>query len=262
MQGYRDLASDLRRRIDAGEYAPGDVLPKLTELMETYGLARQTVRAAIALLVAEGLVTTVRRRGTVVRARSRIRVPLSRYSRVLAPGGKRGPWETACAEQGLAGRMAVMRVERRLATADIADRLHVAEDSELVYRRRHALINDEIVQVQDVWYPASIAQAAGIGEAKVTGGVYGALTRAGYAPSSVDEHVTARLPDADEAAELHIGSGVPVLSVERITSDKEGTALELLRVLAVSDRCELVYDNLPLIAVATEEDTPPRPLNS
>ncbi|MGW0431867.1 GntR family transcriptional regulator [Micromonospora sp. NPDC003197] len=64
---YRQLADLLREQIDSGELTPGSPLPSETTLAQTHGLARPAVRQAIALLRAEGLVTTSRGYGTRVR---------------------------------------------------------------------------------------------------------------------------------------------------------------------------------------------------
>lgn len=51
---YRALADDLRRRIRDGEYV--EELPSARELSALYGLGKDPVRAALALLRIEGLV--------------------------------------------------------------------------------------------------------------------------------------------------------------------------------------------------------------
>ncbi|MFC7645750.1 winged helix-turn-helix domain-containing protein [Streptosporangium lutulentum] len=48
------LADALRRRVLSGEIAPGTALPE-QELSTLYGVARPTVREALAVLVHEGL---------------------------------------------------------------------------------------------------------------------------------------------------------------------------------------------------------------
>lgn len=63
---YLQLASVLRHQITRGEMAAGDRLPTVAQLAEQYGLARITVRQAYAVLVAEGLITSQRGRGTFV----------------------------------------------------------------------------------------------------------------------------------------------------------------------------------------------------
>lgn len=54
--GYRALADALRDEITAGRYAPGARFPSERDLQQRFGLARDTVRAAVAILRDEGLV--------------------------------------------------------------------------------------------------------------------------------------------------------------------------------------------------------------
>jgi DNA-binding GntR family transcriptional regulator len=64
---YRQIAAWLRTRIEAGEFRPGeDPLPSEKDLMQLFGVARDTVRRAVQLLRDEGLVVTVPQRGTYV----------------------------------------------------------------------------------------------------------------------------------------------------------------------------------------------------
>ncbi|MQT01398.1 GntR family transcriptional regulator [Streptomyces jumonjinensis] len=247
VRGYRDLADDLRRRIEEGEFRAGTTLPPIIALMDEYGMARQTVRSALAELANQGFVVVRKKLGTLVRDRSVVRIPLSRYGSVMRPGRDRGPWEAACAAQGLNGRMAVADVERLRADDGLAALLGLLPGADLVYRRRNALIGEEIIQVQHAWYPKAIAEQAGIsGRNKVVGGVFGALIAAGLPPVSADERVTSGMPTAHEVSQLQIGTAVPVLRVQRITRTTGGEVLELLRVVAPADKIELIYDALPL----------------
>ena len=61
---YLDIASELRRRILGGEWEPSATLPRMTDLAREYGVNRDTLARAIAILEAEGLVWAVPRRGT------------------------------------------------------------------------------------------------------------------------------------------------------------------------------------------------------
>ncbi|MCM2578020.1 winged helix-turn-helix domain-containing protein [Streptomyces meridianus] len=63
---YRQLAEILRARIARGDWRPGRRMASESDLVQEYGLARSTVRRAIALLAAEGVVFTVPQRGTFV----------------------------------------------------------------------------------------------------------------------------------------------------------------------------------------------------
>ncbi|MFF5210335.1 GntR family transcriptional regulator [Streptosporangium sp. NPDC000396] len=59
------LADALRRRVLSGEMAPGTALPE-QELSAQYGVARPTVREALAVLVHEGLLKRERHRSAQV----------------------------------------------------------------------------------------------------------------------------------------------------------------------------------------------------
>lgn len=58
------LASELRARLRAGEWAPDERLPTEAELVDQYGFSRATVRQALKHLENQGLVVTHHGRGT------------------------------------------------------------------------------------------------------------------------------------------------------------------------------------------------------
>jgi GntR family transcriptional regulator len=63
------VAADLEADIDGGRLEPDTRLPSEAELAEQYGVARVTVRRAIALLRERGKVVTVHGRGSYVTPR-------------------------------------------------------------------------------------------------------------------------------------------------------------------------------------------------
>ena len=66
---YRQIAADLRVQINGGGLAPGDALPSEAAIVEDYGVARGTVRAALAVLESEGLIEARHGKGRFVRGR-------------------------------------------------------------------------------------------------------------------------------------------------------------------------------------------------
>lgn len=248
LENFHQLADELRRLIKNGIYGPGDALPKVEDLQQQYGLSRRPVRAAIKALVDEGLLNPGHgRRPTTVRDYDRVRIPFSRYSRAMAPGGDKGPWETALKQQGLNGEMKTVLVESRPVGGETAELLEVTPGAEVVYRLRHALLDGEVQQVQQAWYPMDVARRADLDrKTKITGGVYRELKASGYELATATEVLRGRMPTREEAKLLRTGTGVPLLTVERVTRDSEGQVLELLRVTAPADRIEFVYNDLPL----------------
>lgn len=65
---YRQVADALESRIRGGALAPGDRLPRETELAETLHVHRMTVRQALGELSRRGLIRTVHGRGSYVQA--------------------------------------------------------------------------------------------------------------------------------------------------------------------------------------------------
>jgi GntR family transcriptional regulator len=64
---HRQIAAWLRTRIEAGDFRPNeDPLPSEKDLVDLFGVARDTARRAVQVLRDEGLAVTVPQRGTYV----------------------------------------------------------------------------------------------------------------------------------------------------------------------------------------------------
>jgi GntR family transcriptional regulator len=63
---FRQLANILRARITSGELKPRDPIPSESSMVADHDIARDTARAAVALLREEGYVITLPQRGTYV----------------------------------------------------------------------------------------------------------------------------------------------------------------------------------------------------
>jgi DNA-binding GntR family transcriptional regulator len=60
----RRVEADLRRRIEADEWASGQALPSMASLAERYGVSRATVAKALRRMADDGLVEIVPQWGT------------------------------------------------------------------------------------------------------------------------------------------------------------------------------------------------------
>lgn len=63
---YQQLSDELRRRIEDGTYPPRGRIPSELGLVQETGFARDTVRKAVAVLIAEGRLYIVKGLGTFV----------------------------------------------------------------------------------------------------------------------------------------------------------------------------------------------------
>ncbi|HUZ35910.1 MAG TPA: GntR family transcriptional regulator [Streptosporangiaceae bacterium] len=66
---YLRVSADLREKIVSGEWLPGEQVPSLDDLSDTYKVSRTTARRAVQLLISEGLIETRPRWGTFVAER-------------------------------------------------------------------------------------------------------------------------------------------------------------------------------------------------
>jgi GntR family transcriptional regulator len=64
---YVQVAEILRARIESGELLPDRPVPSESQLQQELGVARGTARKGIALLREQGVIVTVRGRGSFVR---------------------------------------------------------------------------------------------------------------------------------------------------------------------------------------------------
>lgn len=63
---YVQLAEDLAKRIERGEFPVGARLPSEAELAQDYRTAKMTVRRALEILRERGMIRTLHGRGSVV----------------------------------------------------------------------------------------------------------------------------------------------------------------------------------------------------
>src|SRR4051812_32992770 len=159
---YEDIVEELRASILDGRLDSGERLPSENELAGRYATRRPTVRKAIALLKAEGLVTTEQGRGVFVRSKPQVRLLLSGESvkrhrhawplRIQRAGGR----ARAGPEQRL------LEVARVPATEEVAQRLGTGTEASVVVRRRLFVVNGEPVARCDSYYPAEMADGTAL----------------------------------------------------------------------------------------------------
>lgn len=209
---YFQLAQQLEAAIERGRLAPGSLLGNEIELAGRLGLSRPTVRQAIQSLVDKGLL--VRRRGVGTQVvHSQVKRPLelsSLYDDLEAAG------------QRPATR--VLRNTLQPASAEVAAALAVAEGSEvrLIERLRYA--HDEPMAYLRNHLPTGLFDCD-TQQLEATG-LYRMMRAGGITLHSARQTIGARAATADEAGQLAEGPGAPVLTMERVTFDDTGRAVE------------------------------------
>ncbi|RSN66078.1 transcriptional regulator [Amycolatopsis sp. WAC 04182] len=239
---FRQVAADLRQKISAGNYAPGDQLPSERELTEVYDVSRPTVRDAINMLRAEGLVTSEHGRGVFVRPPATIqRIARARLSREARAKNK-GAFLADAAARGFTPSTSV-KIRFEEADSRVAEHLALAEGAEITVRDRVMRADGLVVQLAVSRLPRDFTRGTAIEEVDTgKGGAYARLEEAGHQIGRFVEHVGARMPTPDEATLLQLAEGVPIVTVTRVAIGVDGRPLEMNDMVLAGDRYELSYE--------------------
>ena len=162
---YMQVADAIRRAIEAGEWAPGSLIPPEPELAARYGTTRATVNRALSVLRAEGLVRPKQGRGTTVRELPVLHRDAARRQRreVREEGHARDAFEGELRALGYTARSDVTVTEVP-APAAVAELLGVDEGAMVLARRREMYANDLPVQMATSYIPLDIAAGTPIAE--------------------------------------------------------------------------------------------------
>jgi GntR family transcriptional regulator len=246
--GYRELASSLRDAVQRGMYEPGSTLPRQEEIAAKYDVNIKTVRQAVRLLEAEGLVTPVRRRGTVVRPRPPMkRLGVDRYAKSK---WKFGGVVAFAADREASGRGwkpgdQTNEIRKVPADAEVATALGVPE-GEPVYERSRLVKEDGVpTHTLTSYYRPGDVEGTPLVDPKPgpagAGGGFAVLTLQGLEPDTITESFHARMPTPDEIDRLELPGGEPVMVLRRETFTRDGRIVEFARGVHAASRFSWTY---------------------
>ncbi|MEV4098576.1 GntR family transcriptional regulator [Streptosporangium saharense] len=244
---YLDLATQIRTRIEAGEWEPGARLPRLDDFAAQYGANRDTIGRAIAVLESEGYVWAVQGRGIIVRhGMMRLRRPRGNLvKRNVATDGPGYSFPSASGQEVWKHHVAPTVSDEPLTDPRIAKLLGVPPGTTVTRRFRVTGPQSEPpFQIAVSWiHPRGLADAPEVtGQATGPGDWLYRLERAGHWPISWIEFHRARMPTKDEAALLEIPTSLPVLEIVRQgVSGGDGQPVEVTEYVVASDRVETVH---------------------
>lgn len=243
---WGDVAAGLRDAITAGKYKPGDTLPTEHELAHGYDVSRDTVRRALNRLTQEGLLTPGRGRlGRQVRKSKPITFQAmhSESERRIEERRAMGcdAWVADAADEGRTAGQAIS-VAMDEADSEIASRLGVPDGELVVVRRRLRTIDGAPHNLNDTYYLREVAEGTPIMHpADVPQGTTALLRDLGYPLVKVRDTLETRMPTPDEAEQLLIPPGVPVL-VQHRTGYTAERAIKVTVTVWPGDRTSLEYE--------------------
>ena len=240
---YKQIADAIRASVASGELAPGDKVPSESELIRLFGVAQGTVRNALNLLRAEGLLVAEHGKGVFVRSRPPMqRKASNRFLRAHRDAGK-AAYTVDAEAQGIKHDVEVFKVGPEAAPDEIADRLGVPTGTTVLARSRRYLHSGTPMEIATSYIPWQIAEGTQMTEENPgPGGIYARIEEAGHRLSRFTEDVTARMPLQDEAKALHLPSGTPVMRVLRTAYDTDGVPVEVCDTVMTADLFVLSYE--------------------
>lgn len=230
---WRQIMETLKAEIVSGGFETGSRLPPESELALRFGVNRHTVRRAIAALTAEGILRADQGRGTFV-ASAPLSYPIgprTRFSEIVS-GQDRAP----------SGRLIGSALEE--ADALLAHHLDVPLGTILIRVRTLRVADSVPMIVGSSWFEQARVPNF-VNDYAQSGSITAALKAAGIDDYQRKEtRITAELVEAQDAQQLGIPLGQPVLVLESINLDMSGRPLQFTRGCAAADRIQLVVNGL------------------
>lgn len=239
------VADQLRQLIERGELKPGDKLDPEPDLAERYGVGRGTIRAALADLTAEGLLSSGKGRGRVVRDYRPLEWHLSAYEsrrRHEAAGDHGDQWAAEVHAQGREPDEELQGVAIVEPPAHVADLLGVNPDELVVVRRRVRLVDGVPFQLSASYFRESLAHGTPLMSPRPVSAPGGVLASLGHIQARYQDEIVCRMPSKAEADDLGLPKGTPVAEVTRTGYDKGDVALRVMVTIVPGDRHVLIYD--------------------
>lgn len=222
---YLRMKEDLLRRVQRGEWRPGELLPSENVLAVEYSVSVGTARKAIEELAAERLLVRQRGRGTTVAMHSH-RQDVYRHYRLTSKDGQRVNEKTVYLD--IVSARASAAEARAL---DINRGASVTRVQRIRICRARPFVLENLSLREDV-FPG----IGGLISAARPEVLYSLLEREFHIIiKKVKEKVTAVKADAKDAKLLGVRSGDVMLQIERLAFDLNGRPVEMRTMRARND---------------------------
>ncbi|MFF7436656.1 GntR family transcriptional regulator [Streptomyces sp. NPDC008122] len=215
------IAEDLRTQITTGHLKPGTRLPSEPKLATHYKVSTPTVRQALALLQAEGLIEKAHGRGNFVRPALR---------RITYTIGARIPFTPDL--------QTTIRATNLRARGHLRALMKVPPNTPLTEFHCVTYQDETPRSVARVYVPRDLVPTSKLGSSSWPGGL-----KAGWAECR--ETVTARLPAPEEARALRISPTRTVLTITSVAVNAAGRVIEIAFFALPSDSADAVFTTHP-----------------
>ena len=223
---YQRIADALKAAVESGQYRAGDRLPGENELMESYGVARMTVRQALGVLQSEGITEARKGIGVFVRDFRPLRRQGIRRLAQVQWGSGQSVWAADVGGRDLV--VDQVSVSEGGAPEAIAGVLGLEPDEPACLRSRRFVLDGKPVLLSTSYLSAALVAGTAITRTDTgPGGIYARLAEIGAGPVRFREEIRSRMPTREESDRLELASGTPVVLICRTAFAGDGRAVEV-----------------------------------
>jgi GntR family transcriptional regulator len=244
---YQQIADDLRIKIETGELAPGAQLPTELELRERYEASRNTIRDAIKRLTSLGLVETKPGQGTFVVQ------TIDPFVTILTDSSKGGivggsvAYLSEVSESHRKASFTTPRVEIQAASDEIARRLRIEPNAQVISRHQQRFIDEIPWSLQTSYYPMDFVTSGKAPRLLIAedmpAGVVSYLEEAmGIRQVGYRDWITARTPDSNEQSFFRIEHDATVFEIFRTGFDENARPVRLTVTIFPADRNQFIVN--------------------
>jgi len=212
---YDQLRSMILDMIDRKQVGPGDLIPGEHRLCEQYGVSRTVVRQALAQLEIDRVVERVKGKGTFVSrpkvAESLVHTLSGLYDEVARRGGH--------------VHSDILRHEKETASDEVARRLGIALGDTVVVLDRLRWVDDEPWSLTTTWMPEDIGELT-LGVDMSEKSLYSVLAESDIIATSGTRSAEAAIATPDQAAQLQLTAGDPLLLLRSVSEGATGQPIE------------------------------------
>jgi GntR family transcriptional regulator len=245
---YHQIADDLRGQIERGDLQPGAQLPTELELRETYEASRNTIRDAIKRLIGLGLVETRPGQGTFVTQKIDPFVTTLTGEPESGPGGgEQAAYLSEVSQEHRKPTVSTPRVEIQVPSQEIARRLRIGPDKQVVSRHQQRFIDGVPWSLQTSYYPMEFVTSGKAPKLLMAEDLADGVVR--YLAEAMDikqvgyrDWITARAPDSNEQGFFRILHDATVFEVFRTGFDQTGTPMRVTVTVFPADRNQFIVN--------------------
>lgn len=228
---YNQIAESLLDQIESGKLAPGSRLPPERELSELLGVNRMTLRQALHLLEAQGLLVRRQGDGTYVAD-----------PKIERQAGRLYSFTRGMQQRGLKPGARVLRFEERPVEAYVAVHLKLAVSAPVYDIHRLRLVNEEPVLLERYMIP--VRRFPDLAQHDLAGrSMYEIMeTEYGVVLSQARQSLEPVAALGYEAGLLNVPLGAPLMLERRLSYDKNYEPVEYGNDLYRGDRFRFVTE--------------------